>query len=675
MKVMLASSLHLDHGGLPPAPEAGQRLPMQSFVPMGLLSLKAAADRELGGAAEIAVEELNSRIAAGDVANDEHFYDRIADILLSGGADVVGLMTDADSLHHTTLIADRIKDRSPATLVCAGGPTTSPMARRFLDRFHSFDFVVRGEGELTFTHLLQTLSAGGDPAAVRGLSWRDGAEAKDNAERALIDDLDDLPIPAFDAYALTGEAALYLDVGRGCPFKCRFCSTAPFWERRFRMKSAARIIDEMRLLRDRWGRSHVNFAHDIFTANQRWTAEFCEALSAARLGMTWSCSTRTDTISPELLRHMADAGCDEIYYGIESGSPAIQARIDKDLDLDRCREIVVATRDAGIRPVTGLIIGYPFETEETFSATLDTFFELLARGGFRAHLFTLCPFPQAPMFHEHRAEIERLADYHDLPLVAEARQEGVDRLASDRELFSSAFRFSTPAIDEALVDAAEEISAHLVLLRRLWPILLPHYSSPLDWYKGWVAWIGAHNRRQRPWSRLKHHGDVRDLLDFISQEVVRLGQRGTLLDSLVRYESIKHAAAETLEPGPTQAGARSRLTSEDSVMRSADVLMAPFRHDLSLILSETEGAETALPQTEPFWILFAKNEEGELNTARVSPLGRRLIDLADRPRPVGELIADALSESSQDGDMAQAECWRAVQALMECNLLSATRTT
>jgi radical SAM superfamily enzyme YgiQ (UPF0313 family) len=670
MRVVLASSLHLDHGGLPSAPEPGHRLPMQTFVPMGLLSLKAVAEAELGREADISVHELNSMIAAGEIRNDDSFYDAIADKLLAASPDLVGLMTDADSLHHTTLIADRIKARSPSIMVCAGGPTTTPIARMFLERMPAFDLVVRGEGELTFAHLLRTLASGEGPGGVRGLTWRDGAAVIENPDRPLIDHLDDLPMPDFDAYPDTGTAALYLDVGRGCPFKCRFCSTAPFWERRYRMKSATRIIDEMRLLRDRWGRTHVNFAHDIFTANQRWTGEFCEAMLEARLGMTWSCSTRTDTISPALLGQMAEAGCDEIYYGIESGSTEIQKRIDKNLDLQQVREVVVATREVGIRPVTGLIIGYPFETEETLSDTLETFFDLLQCGGYRAHLFTLCPFPQAPMFGEHAREIERLAEYHDLPLVEAPAREAADRIAANPDLFSSCFRFSTPGIESALVDASEEISAHIVLLRRLWPLLLGHYPSAFDLYRRWVSWIQAHNRRRRPDARLRSHGDVRDLLDFLSQEMPRLGLQETLLASMIRYESIKHAAAYSLEPASARGASDRTLAARDRVVRSSPVLMAPFSHDLRIVVGGGGDEVADAPMTDPFWVLFAKDEDGSLSTVRVNSLGRRIIELADSPRPLGELIGEALLARPDEGAPEWARGMQTAQRLMDCNLLA-----
>lgn len=674
MKLTLASSLHLDHGGMPPGAPEGMAIPVQCFVPVGLLSLKAAADQALGNAVSIRVDELNTAIARGEIANDAGFHDRIAARLLADSPDFVGLMTDADSLHHTTLIADALRARAPKLLICAGGPTTSPVAKRFLERFDTFDFVVRGEGERTFTELAGALATDGDLQAVAGLTWRGPTDVHHNRDRPLIDDLDDIPIPSFDAYAETGSAALYLDVGRGCPFKCSFCSTAPFWNRQFRMKSSERIIAEMRLLRDRYGRDHVNFSHDLFTANQKLTAQFCDALEAAQLGMTWSCSSRTDTISLKLLERMASAGCDEIYYGIESGAPEIQHRIDKNLDLDQCRRIVAATRDVGIRPVTGLIIGYPFETRETIGRTMRLFFDLLQDGGYRAHLFTLCPFPQAPMFDSHADTLEREAEYHDLPLAGEAGEAARARLRSDHAMFSSQFRFATPDVPAAWINASEEISAHLVLLRRIWPMLLPHYTSPLDMYERWVAWIGDTNRVTRATSRLQHNGDINDLLGFIGEEVVRLRLRGSALASAIRYETIKYGAAAALDTPDNHPESHAALEFGDIVARSGKLLVAAFRHDPRHLVADA-GAAGPPSLTHPYWVVFAKSPEGDLNTIRVTGTGRRLIELAAKPSAIGALIEAALLRRPAADDFDREECLRTAQGLLKHNLLAIVRTT
>jgi predicted pyridoxine 5'-phosphate oxidase superfamily flavin-nucleotide-binding protein/tRNA A37 methylthiotransferase MiaB len=642
MQVSLATSLHLDHGSMTLDHEPGDPPPMQSFVPAGLLSLKAYSDAN-GVPADIRVTELNGLVNAGFIANDDRFYEHLADAVLQPGDDFLGLMTDADSLHHTLALARVVKARSPETLVCLGGPASSPISRLILERFPCVDLVVRGEGEVTLAELLARLAARVQPADVLGLTWRGPEGVVENAERPVIADLDTLPIPAFDAHGMQPDAALYLDVGRGCPFKCHFCATAPFWKRRFRMKSIDRIVEEMRLLRTRYNRRTVGFSHDIFTADRRWTAQFCERMEREKLDITWACSTRTDIIDAELLERMARAGCVEIYFGIETGSEDMQHAIRKDLDLERCREIVAATAAAGIRPVTGLIVGYPNETRKSFNDTLSRFFQLLETGGHRAHLFALCPFHEAPM-HAENHPIERRAAYFEMPLTPGAAAV-VDELREVHPyVFSSLCRFATPGLDSALVDASEEISARLVVLKAVWPHLLPHYPSPLDWYEGWVGWIRRRNAEQRPGAALPCHGEIDDMLDFLEEEVARLGLEDSVLTSLLGYERQKLDASRRLRhaevPGLDVRAAEVELSLDTVVAAACEYLIGYFPHDLVALLAEG----VSRPAGERA-VVFAKVEGDDLMTLQVSRRTARILERARKPRRIGDLVGEDGAEA------------------------------
>ncbi|BBB96533.1 MULTISPECIES: B12-binding domain-containing radical SAM protein [Bradyrhizobium] len=660
MQVSLATSLHLDHGARSFDATPGSRLTMQAFVPVGLLSLKAACDAENANW-RVNVNELNTLINAGAIPNDDDFYDNIAQTILHRGTDVVGLMTDADSLHHTVAIAKRVKARAPRSIVGLGGPAVTPTARRLLERYDALDFVVRNEGEETFPEFLAALEAGRTRDDIQGLTWRDGATIRHAADRKVMEDLDRLPIPDFDAYDQTAHAALYLDVGRGCPFKCAFCATAPFWERRYRMKSIPRILDEMRLLRDRWGRRHFNYSHDIFTCDNKWTHKFCEAMKAAKLGVTWTCSTRTDVIDPELLEHMAEAGCVEIYYGIETGSQEMQHTICKGLDLNWSREIVRATAACGIRPVTGFIVGYPQETQKTFSDTIARFFDFLEVGGFRAHIFTLCPFPGAPMFESAKAGIDRRADYLDLPLQPTVREEADELSMGDRSLFASHYRFATPNVVPDYISAAEEISSHMVLLKRIWPRLLPYYDEPATLFRHWTSWIGTRNGERR-W-RASHHGDAGDLIDFISAELALLGIEDEPLRNLVRYEAAKLAAAALPPDVPPDAEG----LPPGMLGQGRPFLIVPFATDIGRLVGGKPPAanDIELPQ----WVVFAREPAGTVNTHVVSDAARRVLERARTPRSREELVRIALNDSASPHSDAFDRGLATVQALTSSNLL------
>jgi radical SAM superfamily enzyme YgiQ (UPF0313 family) len=643
---------------------------MQAFVPMGLLSLKASADRA-GLDAEIRVTEVNGLINAGAISNDDHFYNRLVDAILDPADALVGLMTDSDSLHHTIVISKLIKDRSPKTLVCLGGPSASPIGRPILETFPFVDFVVRGEGEITFVELIRSLLQRGHPhSGVLGLTWRDGNRVIENAECGLIDDLDELPIPAFEAYDMASGAPLYLDVGRGCPFECRFCGTAPFWKRKYRMKSIERILEEMTLVRDRYNYRRVNFSHDIMTYDREWTHRFCDQLIKANLGMTWTCSTRTDIIDPVLINKMAKAGCVEIYYGIETGSQTLQGQIGKNLNLDRSRTIVESTAAAGIHPITGFIVGYPMETFETLGETIANFFDYLQCGGFRAHIFTLCPYHESSIFLDYNQYATKLAEWYDLPLSPAEGALGEQLRIQHPIVFASTYRYTVPKIPARFIASTEELSAHLVVVKSIWPLLIPHYDSPLDWYLRWVDWIEAHNAKQRPGTRWPHQGDAGDLLMFFNKELNRLGLDGSDLADLVRYEQLKLNAVFLKPPEAALSKPRDGIDVNTVIERRCDYVTAPFRHDI-LALIAGQRSQEAEPSGER-WIVCSKDAQGDLKTVQVPEVGKLILEVADKPLRVGDLFASVLPRDTgqrREGDQFLGAFINLIQQLITHGLL------
>jgi radical SAM superfamily enzyme YgiQ (UPF0313 family) len=651
MNVSLATSLHLNHGSMTPEVAPGDTPSMIEFVPLGLLSLKAAADAA-GVGSGVRVTEVNGLVNSGAVANDGAFFENLADAVLRPGDDVLGLMTDADSLHHTVALAEVVKARSPHTQVWLGGPASTPIASEMLATFPALDAIVRGEGEATFVELLEAELDGRPPREVAGVTWRDGAEIVHNPDRPIVRDLDTLPLPAYDAYDVEAGADLYLDVGRGCPFKCDFCATAPFWDRTYRMKSIDRIVSEMVSIRDRFGRTHVNFSHDIFTANRRWTARFCDRLIDDPIGVTWTCSTRTDISTPELLEKMAAAGCVEIYYGIESGSPDIQRDIHKNLDLDWSAEIVRSTAAVGIRPVFGFIVGYPMETRDTLRATLERYFQFLRIGGVRGHLFTLCPFQQAPMYRRHADAARRPARDYVLPLTGSAASRCAELKASHRGTFSSTYRYESPGVAEGLVHASEEISAAMTVLRSVWPHLIAEYPSPLDWYERWVGWIEDFNRRNRPGTRTPQLGDARDMLAFVESEIERLGLEDEGVAEIVRYERLKldaqdlPPAAAARTDGNGRSGAPESLGPATRVVRRCGYLAEPLRYDLKTLLDGQPG----MPAESPRWVVLAKPESDRITTLQVGQLGIELLERSANPaRLDDERLAPVASQLVERG--------------------------
>src|ERR1044072_8947370 len=109
-----------------------------------------------------------------------------------------------------------------------------------------------------------------------------------DGERQLIKHLDMLSYPAYELYKPDSEEQIFFEVGRGCPFQCTFCSTAPFWKRAHRVKSAMRIVEELLYVTQLYGCRRMHFTHDLFTTNIAWVQEVCEALISAAVPVKWT---------------------------------------------------------------------------------------------------------------------------------------------------------------------------------------------------------------------------------------------------------------------------------------------------------------------------------------------------------------------------------------------------
>jgi hypothetical protein len=344
----------------------------------------------------------------------------------------------------------------------------------------------------------------------------------------------------------------------------------------------------------------------------------------------------------------------------------IQAEIGKDLDLHQAYNIVRTTRSCGIRPVTGFICGYPMERKEDFEETLRGYFETLRLGGFRAHLFTLCPYPEAPLYAADK--ISRRAHLPDLPLRGSWAQR-LEKLKTERfDIFSGIHRYATPFLPEAYVDAAEELSQHLVVLKAIWPWLLPHYESPMDWYDRWVEWIGAHNARNPPCSLFPHQGDVRDMIAFLSTELDRLGLIDEPVADLVKYERAKLEARKLAPMGRRSSTADWDAFDEEMMFRAAGpFLMERFRYDLKSLMHQ----DSPNVHRRDHGVAFVKTPAGDIQTIQIGPVARCALEHMAEPRSVRELVGRL--EITDGIRMDVADCQRVVRTLSSFGLVQKQR--
>lgn len=207
---------------------------------------------------------------------------------------------------------------------------------------YSVNFVVRGEGEQTIRELAGALEGCGRLTDIDGLSFRNNDRIYHNKDRALIDNLDNLPNPARDMLA-GKETYRPIDFGlvmgsRGCPYRCTFCPNENLWGKRTRFRSVRAVVKEIKMVQDTYSTDYFSFRDYSFSVNPHWTIEFCKAVKQEGLDIQWECLTRPDLLNDRIVSSMKDAGCTTIRVGIESGSEKVLNDIRKDLSLKKVRE-------------------------------------------------------------------------------------------------------------------------------------------------------------------------------------------------------------------------------------------------------------------------------------------------------------------------------------------------
>ncbi len=287
---------------------------------------------------------------------------------------LVGITTMTPIVPNALAIAGMCRRVFPDAMVVMGGAHASVLPEELLEDEH-VDFAVRGEGERT----LGELAEGRAPAEIVGLSYREESGIRHNPDRPLIDELDELPLPAYHLLPLERYRpglgtyrqlpATSMLTTRGCASNCEYCFK--LFGRRMRRRSSTRVVEDIRQLKSRFGIRQIQFYDDSFTAHRRALREFCQEMTAAQLEVSWTCYGRVDGADAELLALMARAGCHQICYGIESGDAATLASIGKRIQLDQVRRVVRWTRAAGIEPRGTFMFGNRGETKASMERTLQ----------------------------------------------------------------------------------------------------------------------------------------------------------------------------------------------------------------------------------------------------------------------------------------------------------------
>lgn len=298
---------------------------------------------------------------------------------------VIGITSMTHYIKSAVIIANLCRKTFPKIPIVCGGPHATFDYNNLLKNYN-FDYIIIGEGEITFSELLKYLENKKNKKLnnISGIVYKKGKKIIKTATRRPIIKLDDIPFPArelvnFNDYICDQLLPNAVEIigSRGCSHRCAFCSSSHFWQS-WRSRSPENIVKEMKFILKNYPKTQsFLFYDDNFTLDKNRVINLCHLLIKEGLNKyPWNCNARADQVNMKILKLMKKAGLVKINYGVESGSPKVAQNIDKNLNIETLRKAVKMTKKLGIEVLAFFMIGNPGETKETIKESIKLAKEL-----------------------------------------------------------------------------------------------------------------------------------------------------------------------------------------------------------------------------------------------------------------------------------------------------------
>lgn len=341
--------------------------------------------------------------------------------------DIVGITGTTPLINQMRDLSLLVKDISSDISVIAGGPHVTALPKETLHE-SKLDAIFLGEADYSFADYCDA----SDPADVKGICYRSGDDFISTGRGPLIENLDDLPMPAWDLYdpadyhriprlLVKKLPATIAEFSRGCVFKCDFCASKMTMGQGYRKKSPERCAEEVKQMHS-LGYKEFWLADDIFTSDQDWAVSVCEAVTKANVDIVWTCTNgiRVESANDEMFRSLRRAGCYRVSFGFESGNNEILKKFGKGgkATVEQGQKAVTMARKAGLDTAGTMLLGLSHDTEETMMDTVNYARKLpldMMKFG------VTIAFPGTPMFNEYaKLGLIRSYDWDEYFIYTEA---------------------------------------------------------------------------------------------------------------------------------------------------------------------------------------------------------------------------------------------------------------
>ena len=261
--------------------------------------------------------------------------------------------------------------------IILGGPDITYNCENYLNT--GSDFLIIGEGEQTTFELYNAIINNKTYNEISGIAYLENGSVKKTTPRTKIKDLTELPLPnreaiPVDKYLNTwkthhGKSSMTVSTQRGCPYTCKWCSTAVYGQS-YRRRPADLVANELKLLKDTYNPDTIWFVDDVFTVSHKWLEAFHDEVIKQDAIIPFECITRAERLNDDILKLLKEAGCYRIWIGAESGSQKIIDAMDRRVDVDVVKEAIQKTNALDMESGTFIMVGYPGENEKDINDTI-----------------------------------------------------------------------------------------------------------------------------------------------------------------------------------------------------------------------------------------------------------------------------------------------------------------
>lgn len=338
---------------------------MKPYAPLGLLYISAYLNQH----------KVKNLVFDTTFYSKKHQLDTIRENQPKVIAIYTNLMTKINVIKLINILKNKAEYGFPKIVL--GGPDITYNCENYLKA--GADVLIIGEGEQTTLELYDAIINSRDYNQVTGIAYLKDTKVIKTPPRTKIKDLSGLPLPnraaiPIDKYLDTwkthhGKSSMTVSTQRGCPYTCKWCSTAVYGQS-YRRRPANLVAAELKMLKNNYKPDSVWFVDDVFSVSHTWIRSFHDEVIKQDAIIPFECITRAERLNDDILQLLKEAGCYRIWIGAESGSQKIIDAMDRRVDVDVVKSAIQKTNAAGMETGTFIMLGYPGENEDDINKTI-----------------------------------------------------------------------------------------------------------------------------------------------------------------------------------------------------------------------------------------------------------------------------------------------------------------